>query len=178
MGSMELKGDFGGSRDRSADSLGSVDIDGGSVTIGATDKTNSVTIKKLVAPTLDSDAATKKYVDDSLPVNVSELVNDIGYLTKESENGPYINYGNGFGVNISGTSSVYISSGGNITLSSANGNVFNAGQGEVSADFSGKRATNLSAPTNNSDAANKQYVDTKASAAQTYAAGLLEWGTF
>ena len=172
-GSIALTADVGGSIDISADSLGSVGIDGGSVTIGATDKTNSVTIKKLVAPTLDSDAATKKYVDDNIPVNVSELVNDMGYLTKESEYGSYINYGDGYEVNISATNNVNIISGRTISINGQNAIVFKASASEVSADFSGKRATNLSDPTNNSDAANKSYVDTKASAAQTYAAGLL-----
>lgn len=46
----------------------------------------ATTIKKVVTPTEDGDAANKKYVDDAvagltIPTKVSDLTNDSGYLT-------------------------------------------------------------------------------------------------
>lgn len=45
------------------------------------DSDNYVRIKNLIAPTNNLDAANKKYVDDSIPTNVSQLTNDSGYIT-------------------------------------------------------------------------------------------------
>ena len=42
---------------------------------------SSTTIQNVVAPTYDSDAANKKYVDDSIPTKTSDLLNDSNFMT-------------------------------------------------------------------------------------------------
>jgi hypothetical protein len=49
-------------------------------------RATSTTIKKVVTPTEDGDAANKKYVDDAvtgitIPTKVSDLTNDSGFIT-------------------------------------------------------------------------------------------------
>ena len=48
------------------------------------DMTESGKVINLNAPTSDKDAATKKYVDDSIPSATSDLTNDSGFLTSLS----------------------------------------------------------------------------------------------
>lgn len=55
-------------------------LHGYDVTIDASD---GVSIKNLKPPTNDKDAANKKYVDDTKPEKLSELENDCGYITEE-----------------------------------------------------------------------------------------------
>lgn len=42
-------------------------------------------IHNVVTPTVDGDAANKKYVDDSIPTNVSAFTNDAGYITSDTQ---------------------------------------------------------------------------------------------
>ncbi len=98
----------------------------------------------------------------SVPTKVSQLENDSGYLEKDSGSGASINYGQGYEVYIGASAGINIATGGKVNITGRNGSVFDS-EGEVSADFSGKRATNLSAPEADSDAANKKYVDVKVS---------------
>lgn len=80
---------FNGDRD------GEVKVSPNSVILSAADtntfntitmRATSTTIKKVVTPTEDGDAANKKYVDDAVagltvPTKVSDLTNDSGFIT-------------------------------------------------------------------------------------------------
>ncbi len=82
-----------------------IQLQGNTATISATNSasiynqtTNAITltpttttIQNLVTPINDADAATKKYVDDSIPVvptKVSDLTNDSGFITSYTETDP------------------------------------------------------------------------------------------
>lgn len=94
-----------------------------------------------------------------LPSKVSDLDNDVGYLKESSDEGAFINYGEGYAVNIGASTDVSIASGGNVYLNGRNGTVVNAEEGEIAADFSNQRIANIADPKADTDGANKKYVD-------------------
>lgn len=96
---------------------------------------------------------------NDVPKKLSELENDVGYLKENSDSGAFINYGEGYAVNIGASADVSIASGGNVYLNGRNGTVVSAEEGKIAADFSNQRIANIADPKADTDGANKKYVD-------------------
>ena len=120
-------------------------VRGGTINIYSDDGTLNIT--GVTYPTADTDAATKKYVDNTVPTKVSQLENDSRYIqntgTDISEYQPVIGIG---------SDSIY-----EMNLSAYEINIDSGSSGYVS-------IRNLSEPTNDRDAATKGYVDEAVSA--------------
>lgn len=123
---------------------------GGKLYIGGDPGT--VFLNGLMTPTEDTSAATKKYVDDTVPTKVSQLENDEKYIkntgtdidadrtvTKIGDDSLYLIELSAYQIHLNASSSGYVS------------------------------ISNLQDPTSDRDAANKQYVDSAIASAITTA---------
>ncbi len=123
---------------------------GGKLYIGGDPGT--VFLNGLITPTEDTSAATKKYVDDTVPTKVSQLENDEKYIkntgtdidadrtvTKIGDDSLYLIELSAYQIHLNASSSGYVS------------------------------ISNLQDPTSDRDAANKQYVDSAIASAITTA---------
>ena len=123
---------------------------GGKLYIGGDPGT--VFLNGLMTPTEDTSAATKKYVDDTVPTKVSQLENDEKYIkntgTDIDEERRVVKIGD---------SELY-----NLVLEAYQVRIDSGSSGYVA-------ITNLQDPTSARDAANKQYVDSAIASAITTA---------
>lgn len=83
-------------------------------------------------------------------------IDDEAYLKKQGA-AAYINYGDGYEVNIGASGSVKINTGGAVTIEGNDAAVFESGT-DVAATFSGKRISNISKPVAGTDAVTLQYL--------------------
>ena len=125
-------------------------VRGGTIEIYSDNGTLNIT--GVTYPTSDTDAATKKYVDDTVPTKASQLENDEKYIkntgTDIDEERRVVKIGDSGLYNL----------------------VLEAYQVRINSESSGYVAImNLQDPTSDRDAANKQYVDSAIAAAITTA---------
>lgn len=125
-------------------------------------------IQDVGTPTADGDATPKKYVDEAVkkagsatnvPTKLSELDNDVGYLKSEEQYGyiGFTNYGKRAFFEAQDdiaivSESVHIFTDGKTVLKSN-------GDGGVALYVSNQRISNLANPIDDTDGANKRYVD-------------------
>jgi hypothetical protein len=129
-------------------------------------------IANIADPKADTDGANKKYVDDAVknvsggggtnvtvPTKLSELENDVGYVKSEEEYG-YIGFTNkGKRAFFEAQDNIAIESKSVHILTGAQTILKSNGDGGVALNVSSQRIANLANPIDDTDGANKRYVD-------------------
>lgn len=124
-----------------------------SVTIGSDgeDKDGRVYIHDLADPTIDNDAANKKYVDNAIPTKMSQLENDAGVICTDDDGNVQVTSRN-FVINTSEYVSLTATNG--ISLECADDGIVYCNPG-----LQAPVINVLNDPVNPRNATNKQYVD-------------------